>query len=782
MNLRRYLSGLICSLLLGTASGQTMSGYRPDPYSGLQSLYRQPAALADMPLRLDVQAGGFDLFAWNDYLGLRRPFLLRDSLRRWEARRPDLVPETLGGQPKSFFFGGDLHLPGIAWRVNDSLGLALSARMRSLSSLRGLGEPLARFLYHDGDRPELQGQSFTSDNLRFLSASFLEVGLGGGATIFRRGPHRLKAGLTLKLSFAMAGAYLHAERLRYRFPSSDSLIIEEVQADFANGLGDTSFTGANVPAGWGRPLPGAPGWGLDLGLLYEHGGAPGEPYRWRLGVALTDLGELNIPRSDDLATFSGAIPEGLRLAELAPGVAYDSVALANFAVDTDREAFALLPPLALTLHGDARLRPEWHLGWTARLGLYSAARPHAFRPPSVFILTPRWQRQWWAVGLPITIDEANQFGMGLTARLGPLTLGSGNVLGLFLTDNVRSGDIFAVLHVPIPYQDRAQPPEPTSPDSLPAPPVAVVDTPVIDSPRVVAAPVDTRPAAPTLRSLPLREPEALTQLPPLPLPLRLDWSFGPIRATPFTDEELAEMKAPAPTPVPAPDRPLTPEQIAAIEQAEAEARRQARAARERGEAPAPASSPQPTRRPTRQPQPFDDSVRTAYNSGPLAQYFPYADADGDGVANRDDACPDRPGLKERRGCPAGDRRGLPASGRAPEGLEIDAFERVYFEAGEAYLDGKARIALNRVANFLRANPGVSLRIVGHADATGGDSFNDRLSARRCEAVRQYLLGKDLAPKRLVIEAYGERMPAASNATEAGRQRNRRVALVLFDPG
>jgi len=113
---------------------------------------------------------------------------------------------------------------------------------------------------------------------------------------------------------------------------------------------------------------------------------------------------------------------------------------------------------------------------------------------------------------------------------------------------------------------------------------------------------------------------------------------------------------------------------------------------------------------------------------------------------------------------------------------MDAFERIYFEPGEAYLDGKARIALNGVVNFLRANAKVSLRIVGHADATGEDSFNDRLSERRCEAVRQYFLGKDLAPERLVIEAYGERMPAASNATEAGRQRNRRVALVLFDPG
>lgn len=807
MPFRSYVSCLILCLIAGPLSAQYMSGYRPDHYSGLQALYRQPAALAGMPLKLDVQLGGFDAFGWNDYIGLRRPFLFQDSLRRWNERRPDLVPEALNGDRKSFFLGADLHLPGVAFRVNDSLGLALSARLRSLTSFSAVGEPLARMLYYNGERPELLNQSFENDGLRFLTASFLEIGLGGGATLLRRGAHRLKVGMTLKLSFAMAGAQLYADRLQYQFPSRDSLLIEAIDAQVANGLGDSVFRGNQTLALPGNILPGAPGWGLDLGLLYEYGGEPGLPYRWRIGVALTDLGELSIPRSGDLASLNGS-GVAFDLRRVAPGVNYDSLAQNEFTTERDREAFTLLPPLALILHGDIRMRPEWHLGWTARMGLHAADRPNAFRPPGQLIITPRWQRRWLGAGLPITIDESNQFAMGIVMRLGPLSIGSGNVLGLFLTDNIRSGDVFATLHLPIPYQGDPPPPPAEEPVE-PAPPIVELDSPQLppDTSFAEVTPAEPKPAI-SADSLiePMEEPisPALTETPEPPPVVAEPLTVTPVDSlaqapppqetgqpqpepTVAAEPTPVEPPTPQPEPVPTPDEtpeksaaPLTEAQISAIEQAEAEARRKAREAREQ------ASQSQPIRpRPRRQRdlgRPFADTVATDYNSGPLAQYFPYADADGDGVPNRDDACPDTPGLKDRRGCPQDDPRGLPASARAPEGLEIDAFERVYFEAGEAYLDGKARIALNRVANFLRANPGVSLRIVGHADATGGDSFNDRLSARRCDAARQYLLGKGLAPDRLVVEAYGERMPAASNATEAGRQRNRRVALVLFDPG
>ncbi|RMG68202.1 MAG: OmpA family protein [Bacteroidetes bacterium] len=156
--------------------------------------------------------------------------------------------------------------------------------------------------------------------------------------------------------------------------------------------------------------------------------------------------------------------------------------------------------------------------------------------------------------------------------------------------------------------------------------------------------------------------------------------------------------------------------------------------------------------------------------------MPYADIDGDGVPNVHDHCPETPGRPAFNGCPEDDPRGLPVSAQAEP--EIDAFERIYFDSGESYLDGKARIALNGVFNYLDENPHAHLVVMGHADYVGSDPLNDALSERRCQAVVDYLVQRGIADGRLRIEFYGERLPTASNETEAGRQRNRRVELVL----
>jgi len=71
-----------------------------------------------------------------------------------------------------------------------------------------------------------------------------------------------------------------------------------------------------------------------------------------------------------------------------------------------------------------------------------------------------------------------------------------------------------------------------------------------------------------------------------------------------------------------------------------------------------------------------------------------------------------------------------------------------------------------------------LSIVGHTDSTGPASYNQQLSLRRAGAVEQYLLNKGVIPQRLSVYGLGEEESRASNATEAGRQLNRRVEIII----
>jgi outer membrane protein OmpA-like peptidoglycan-associated protein len=107
---------------------------------------------------------------------------------------------------------------------------------------------------------------------------------------------------------------------------------------------------------------------------------------------------------------------------------------------------------------------------------------------------------------------------------------------------------------------------------------------------------------------------------------------------------------------------------------------------------------------------------------------------------------------------------------------------VFFEVDSANLKPEGMQNLAQLAAFLNAHPDRALAIEGHADATGTDAYNQGLSERRAEAVKTFLLASGVAPSRVAAQGFGERFPVASNDTTSGRALNRRVEMLVLNPG
>ena len=103
---------------------------------------------------------------------------------------------------------------------------------------------------------------------------------------------------------------------------------------------------------------------------------------------------------------------------------------------------------------------------------------------------------------------------------------------------------------------------------------------------------------------------------------------------------------------------------------------------------------------------------------------------------------------------------------------------VLFDTASATLKPGAREKLARVAGILSTHPDLHIEVEGHTDSVGGEDYNQRLSERRAESVRSYLLQQKIAPAAVEAEGFGEGRPVATNDTAAGRQQNRRVELVV----
>ncbi|HBL17898.1 MAG: hypothetical protein A2X36_10575 [Elusimicrobia bacterium GWA2_69_24] len=140
-----------------------------------------------------------------------------------------------------------------------------------------------------------------------------------------------------------------------------------------------------------------------------------------------------------------------------------------------------------------------------------------------------------------------------------------------------------------------------------------------------------------------------------------------------------------------------------------------------------------------------------------------ADADADGISDPKDRCP---------GTPAGT---AVTSMGCLKGEKVSIELRMQFDSGKSKVKRKYDDQLVKVAELLRTYPDVTAEIEGHTDNMGKAEKNKALSQERADAVRAALIERFRAsPDRLTAVGYGQERPAASNGSEAGRAKNRRV--------
>jgi outer membrane protein OmpA-like peptidoglycan-associated protein len=103
---------------------------------------------------------------------------------------------------------------------------------------------------------------------------------------------------------------------------------------------------------------------------------------------------------------------------------------------------------------------------------------------------------------------------------------------------------------------------------------------------------------------------------------------------------------------------------------------------------------------------------------------------------------------------------------------------ITFDYDRADVKAEFRSAVLSVADVLKSQPATTIDVIGHADATGSDSYNQTLSERRAQSVAYLLQGEGVQPQRVVAYGRGELQPIASNDNDAGRAKNRRVEIKL----
>lgn len=153
---------------------------------------------------------------------------------------------------------------------------------------------------------------------------------------------------------------------------------------------------------------------------------------------------------------------------------------------------------------------------------------------------------------------------------------------------------------------------------------------------------------------------------------------------------------------------------------------------------------------------------------------PPPDTDKDGILDADDACPDVAGDADpdpkKNGCP---------KVRITKGA-IEILERIEFDTGKATLRPESDPLLAAIRRALAEHPEIRLvRLEGYTDSRGKPAFNLKLSQARVDSVMAWLTDHGIEPERMIAKGFGKASPVATNNTDEGRQRNRRVQIVIM---
>ncbi|WP_312206919.1 MULTISPECIES: OmpA family protein [Epilithonimonas] len=117
--------------------------------------------------------------------------------------------------------------------------------------------------------------------------------------------------------------------------------------------------------------------------------------------------------------------------------------------------------------------------------------------------------------------------------------------------------------------------------------------------------------------------------------------------------------------------------------------------------------------------------------------------------------------------------------RVGEGIKVTLNENtVNFDFNSANLTTLAKTNLDKLVTVLKNNPDTNINIYGHTDSIGSDAVNLRISAQRAAAVKNYFVANGISASRMFTEGLGKSSPIASNDTDAGRAKNRRVEFAI----
>ncbi len=774
--MKKLLTILLSFFLLQHLHAQEMLGIANSNYAGTNGLSLNPSNFVENRNNLDINLLTYGISFDNDYLYFPKSkitaFGFSNLVDLSQNRGYTDAKNYANHDNRNFNLNLLLRGPSATFHVADHW-FGIQTNLRFGLNISDLNYGIAKFGYEkDGlHYAPLQGQRITADPFSVGTMLWRELAVTYGHKIYSKEKNYLKGAITIKREASFGSGWATSKGFSYQIDSNLMNVYNpNIQYGHATSDDLKDLSGGDILSN--KFILGT-GWGFDFGVTYEYrpdyenskyemdGQRIDDPtlnkYKLRVGLSVTDVGFIHFDKRTqqfDLSASSLYQWYGWDTVHIQNLAYFDSTNSANSfgngSQSLKSSAYDMGLPRAINMNVDYSIAKYVYANatWIQRL---KRNEPEV-TATSLISLTPRFEKDWIEVAVPMSYYQYSQFRIGLALRLASFVIGSdkfGSLLGLA---DLGGMDVYTSLKFTIGrhrIKDKDYDGVSDKKDLCPNDKGTWATMGCPDRDRDGIA--DKDDACPDISGL------------------------AKFKGCPDTDGDgIPDKDDECPTVAgllifngcPDTDGDSIPDPKDSCVTV-------AGLARFNG-------------CPDTDGDGIPDKEDSCVTVAGLPQFHGCPDTDNDGLADPQDSCPLVAGPPSNHGCPVIEKVVIPA---APVKVELTkeeqevinkVFKNLEFETGKAVIRQSSFASLDELTLLLKKKTNFKLLIDGHTDNVGGKAYNQKLSQARADAVKKYLTDKGVEATRVTSKGYGMTKPIASNKTPDGRQKNRRVEFTIVE--
>ena len=749
----------------------------------------------------------------------------------------NFIDRNTGNKIHSFTLGTRVMLPlSFMIGIGEKTSISVTGEFRMITNVDGIGTAMADLLYSDFSDSVLWNSSFTNNNASIQMMTWHEIGFGFARVLKDDDQNFWKIGIRPKLELGLGSVYFFAEELQYEPNNNDTVTImgsnvqygHSTNFDFPNGTGDQSAVSYNYSDAFAHP-----GFGLDIGVTYEwrpnYKGfkydMDGETNLWmrskpkykvKAGLSITDMGWIKFNRAEGSGDFSGGIDHwyfrSIELSDTIPSTtdfpmqALDDTLRTLFTFRETSPTYRVNLPTAIRGDVDFNIWKDFYVSAQFAYAVQWKKNANKVHDLTYIAITPRWDYKWVGVMVPMSYSQYRDFTVGGVLRAGPLVLGSTDLGSLLGKKNTIYGiNFFFGVKVPIHYKeprdkdkdkvsdkkdkckevpgiweflgcpdrdgDHVQDSEDICPDD---PGLKQFNgCPDRDNDQIIDK-QDACPDEPGLQEFngcPDKDGDKIIDKED---DCPDEAGLKEFKGCPDKDGDGVMDKIDLCPEKPGPvENEGCPEVILNLVDLAGQSLKSAKQAKDASftyEA-LPADSVCVFRLDGDTDKTIGvNEVKVIVNGLPKRALRSQAD----GLFRFDLPKPVAKGLVKE------EPKDVVVLTKEEQEILKKAFDNLEFESGKDIIKLESYASLDELAELMKKKPEWLLRVSGHTDNVGKPAANLKLSEKRAKSVKAYLVKKGVAEARIITEWSGQTKPIAPNTTPEGRQKNRRVEMLILE--